>query len=423
MGYQFIHVEAYSRSGNREGGHSVDAILAEARRESDACLHVTNPKPPVLVSGCDLQELGRRHGEMIHAARETLTNGKTRAVRKDTASLFTCVISHPATPSECRGDPEVMRSVKAWAKDSAAWLRRDVEQRGGTLESVIMHIDESHVHLHAYGLHPSGHADRLHAGKVAKKDSVAAALAAGHDKKAANSIGDKSYVESMRGWQDAYSRDVGLRHGLTRLGPARRRLSRAEWKAEQAAAKSVLAARRAAEGAMAGAIRARGVRDRIVENGRQKARLLALQAHWEKQEATALRLAAGNAAKAARMDLDRARQEQAALLADAESKARRIKTLGGIIRTLWDSLRVSVIRRRVMTDAQALIDREAARARNLARRLQDEIARRRDIERRLADATASALAAGRERDEIRVRHARVLGSAADAGTRIRPISR
>src|SRR5690606_15877396 len=102
-----------------------------------------------------------------------------------------------------------------------------------------MHIDESHVHLHAYGLHPSGHADRLHPGKAAKKKAVEAAMSDGQEKKAANAVGDKAYVEAMREWQDSYSLKVGLPHGLTRLGPARRRLSRAEWMAEKAAAKSV----------------------------------------------------------------------------------------------------------------------------------------------------------------------------------------
>ena len=37
----------------------------------------------------------------------------------------------------------------------------------------------------------------------------------------------------MRGWQDNYHRDVGLKHGQARTGPKRRRMDRATWKAEQ----------------------------------------------------------------------------------------------------------------------------------------------------------------------------------------------
>lgn len=204
MGFQFAHIETYSRSGGRNGKLNIAEIISEARRSPDASLHVENPKNPVPVYGCHFDELVRRHDAMIDVARETLSSGKKRAVRKDTCSLFTCVLSHPATPDECRNDPDVKAAVEAWARDSVKWLRGDVEARGGTLEIVVMHIDEAHVHLHAYGLHSSGHADRLHPGKAAKKTAVEAAIENGQEKKAANSIGDKAYVEAMRGWQDSY---------------------------------------------------------------------------------------------------------------------------------------------------------------------------------------------------------------------------
>src|SRR5690606_7279932 len=195
-------------------------------------------------------------------------------------------------------------------------LRRDLEGRGGSLETVVMHVDESHVHLHAYGLHPSGHADRLHPGKLAKRDAMAAAVDAGHDKKTANSIGDKGYVEAMRMWQDCYSQDVGLPHGMTRLGPARRRLSRAEWKSAQAAAKSVSEARTLAKGAMDEASAAEGVRDRILEEAQQKARLMTSEGHRRIEEARAKEAAAEEAARNAKAFVQDARRERDRILSD-----------------------------------------------------------------------------------------------------------
>lgn len=423
MSYQFIHVECYSRSSGRNGGHSVSDILAESRREPAACLHVQDPKQPVLVVGCDLDELEQRHDSVIANARETLANGKSRAVRKDTASLFTCILSHPATPDECRADPDVMKAVKSWAKDSARWLRRDIEARGGVLEAVVMHIDESHVHLHAYGLHPSGHADLLHAGKSAKKGSVAAALAAGHDKKSANRFGDKAYVEAMRAWQDSYSAEIGLTHGLTRLGPARRRLSRAEWKSEQAAARNIERARKAEIAAQAEVEAARGVRDRMIAQGRQMAYKTALRAHREMQSACALRAAAANAKKRGHRELDQARRDAKALRASAERDIRRVRSIGSTLRALWDSLWISAVRRRILQDAQAIVAGETAKVRAISDRLRDESRRRRNAERRLSDAITSARVLGHERDEMRAKHDRLLKPSHEVELRNRPILR
>lgn len=402
MGYQFAHIETYSRSGGRGGGHTVRDIIAEALRAPEACLHVPNPRPPILVVGCDLEELERRHDDVVLAARETLTNGRQRAVRKDTASLFTCVLSHPATPEECRRDPAIQAAVTAWAKDSARWLRQDLAARGGVLETVVMHVDESHVHLHAYGLHPSGHADRLHPGKIAKKAAVDTARDAGHDKKAANAIGDKAYVEAMRAWQDSYSQDVALAHGLTRLGPARRRLSRAEWKAEQAAARSVQKAKADAEAAARAARTSQELRDRILEQAEEAAARTQAAA-----EASAVRLRAeAQAQREAAHALVR-RQRQS--LASHEGWRRRIRSLGILLRMAWDSLFISLMRQRLEAASRKVLEGERARSMALHQKLDQERARRQAVERRLSDAVAAAHEVGRQRDRARRQMERLRG--------------
>ncbi|MDH7784161.1 cell division septum initiation protein DivIVA [Ochrobactrum sp. 19YEA23] len=387
MGFQFAHIETYSRSGGRSGKLNITEIISEARRSPDACLHVENPKSPVPVYGCDFDELMSRHDTLIEQAHETLANGKTRAVRKDTCSLFTCVLSHPATPDECRNDQDVKASVEAWARDSVKWLRRDLEARGGTLESVIMHIDEAHVHLHAYGLHPSGHADRLHPGKVAKKQAVEFAIESGQEKKAANAVGDKVYVEAMRDWQNSYSTDVGLSHGLTRLGPARRRLSRAEWMAEKAAAKSVQQAKTMVATAMHAA--------QVADDNRKQFEKVA-------QKTVA------NAEQQAKTIVQDALIESDRLVASADADVRKVRSIASKLRSFWDALRISALRKVLWKEVQPLINRERELVAHIQGSLQKEIRRRMAAETKLSNANQSMQAAISERDQLRRQRDRLL---------------
>jgi len=387
MSFQFAHIETYSRSGGRSGKLNIADIVAEARRSLEASLHVENPKSPVPIYGCSFDELMRRHDTMIGQAQETLANGKTRAVRKDTCSLFTCVLSHPATPDECRNDPDVKAAVEAWAKDSVKWLRRDLEARGGTLETVIMHVDEAHVHLHCYGLPSSGHADRLHPGKAAKKVAMEAAVADGQEKKTANAMGDKAYVEAMRAWQDSYSVNVGLAHGLTRLGPARRRLSRAEWKAEKAAAKSVQQAKTMAATAM-NAAKAAG------DN--------------RKQHEAAAQKTVANAEQQAKAIVQDALQESHRLAANADAEIRKVRSIASKLRSFWDALRISALHKAFWKEVQPLIDRERERAAHIQRNLQNEIRRRMAAETKLSNTSRSMQALISERDQLRRQRDRLL---------------
>lgn len=389
MGFQFAHVETYSRTGGRSGKLNVAEIIAEARRSPEAALHVQNPKIPVPVYGCSFDELMHRHDTMIEQTHEALANGKRRAVRKDTCSLFTCVLSHPTTPEECRSNPNVKASVEAWARDSVQWLRHDLETRGGTLETVIMHIDEAHVHLHAYGLHPSGHADRLHPGKVFKKRAVEAAIADGQAKKIANAIGDKAYVEAMRAWQDLYSEKVGLPHGLTRLGPARRRLSRAEWMVEKAAAKSVQQAQTMAATAMKAA--------------------QAADVNRKQHETAALKTVV-HARQQAKTIIQNAQHESDMLVASAHAQIQKVRSLTNWVRMFWDTLRISSIRKSLWKEVQPIIQGERQRAVDAENRLQNEIRRRTSVETRLSNTTQSMQAVLSDRDHLRRQRDRLLHS-------------
>ncbi|KAB2681415.1 hypothetical protein [Brucella tritici] len=269
------------------------------------------------------------------------------------------------------------------------WLRRDLEPRGGTLETVIMHVDEAHVHLHAYGLHSCGHADRLHPGKVAKKAAVEAAIENGQEKKAANAIGDKAYVEAMREWQDSYSTDVGLLHGLTRLGPARRRLSRAEWMTEKAAAKSVQQANAMAAAAMNAA--------KAADDNRQQ------------HEAAAQKIVA-DARQQAKTIVQDARHQSDRLVATADAEMLKVRSIASRLRSFWDALRISALHKALWKEVQPIVDRERKRAADVENRLQHEIRLRMSVETRLSNASQAVQTLTSERDQLRRQRDRLLNS-------------
>lgn len=387
MGFQFAHIETYSRSGGRNGKLNIADIISEARRSPEASLHVSNPKKPVHVFGSDFNELISCHDTMISSTFETLANGRKRAIRKDTCSLFTCVLSHPATPDECRSDPDVKASVEEWARDSVKWLRHDLEARGGTLETVIMHVDESHIHLHAYGLHSSGYADRLHPGKAAKKRAAEEATLGGQSKKAANAVGDRAYVSAMRVWQDSYSTSVGLSHGLTRLGPARRRLSRAEWMTEKAAAQSVQKAKVLAAAAKDAARAADDIREQRVLEAQK------ITAH-AKHEANAIVHAAQN--------------EHDRVIARARAEVLKVRSIGIWLRNFWDTLRMSSIREALWKEVQPLIDNERQRTVEIQKRLRNETNRRAVAEVRFSNSAQEMQALIHERNKLRRQRDRLL---------------
>lgn len=219
VGFQFAHLESYARSvsklkgaqraakGSRRdrssGGWSARDVLAEALREAGACPHVDAPQPPEVLLG-DLQQL----------ADEIDREPAPRGQRKDCPILLAGVLSAPWPP----GDP---RSVE-WRMDAIEHLRAEW---GDRLRCVVAHNDESRDHLHFYATAPGlGPVKGLHPGYKARS----AAAADGEDAKAQKA----SYESAMRAWQDRYA-TVAAKHGMTRLGPGRRRLSRAAWLEEQ----------------------------------------------------------------------------------------------------------------------------------------------------------------------------------------------
>ena len=220
MGYQFLHLEAYARTGSKQHGQprkwSAREIAAEAMREPDACPHVAQPLPPQVLHGCTPAEAAK----LAHDWADSSQDAKGRKLRADGLALAAGVVSLPA---EQRQDWPRFREA------TVAWLR---QQYGERLRSVVEHTDEKHPHLHFYAVPlPGERFEVLHPGRQA-----AAKKAQEGAKKGAQNA---AYKQAMGGWQDDFQRAVAAHFALTRRGPGKRRLTRGAWKAEQEQARSL----------------------------------------------------------------------------------------------------------------------------------------------------------------------------------------
>ena len=128
-----------------------------------------------------------------------------------------------------RSEEENWEQFKAKAME---WLK---EKYGDNLRCVVAHEkDESHPHLHFYVVAKIGQSfDDLHEGKRAQKELKK------KNPKATKQEQNIAFAEAMRATQDDFSNRVGQRFGLARIGPGRRRLTRAQWQAEQAQAEAL----------------------------------------------------------------------------------------------------------------------------------------------------------------------------------------
>ena len=331
MGFQFVHIESYSRKPSKSG-RTVGNVLDEAERRLEASTHVAAPGVPVFVHGCGLDTVRARHDEAVVAGRASMAGGRTRAVRVDQHTMLTVVASHPSAVGE---DPA---AVLAWQARTVEWMRGTW---GDRLLSVIRHDDEAHPHLHAYVLPDAADmkAKALHPGHVAKDEAKAEAIANGATAKVANALGDAAYKVAMRSMQDRYFEQVGVASGLARLGPGRRRLDRGAWQAEQAVVASASVAIAAAETARVEAAEVRGGAEVVRAEADAKAAALAQRgrAYVERaRSAAADAVAAADAADRRRAAAERraaavvsAAQDQAAgILAGARAELVRLRALG-----------------------------------------------------------------------------------------------
>ncbi len=380
MATQFVHMENFSRKGDRKG-RSTSFVFGEATRRPDASLHVRDPLPPVVVHGLPLEEVERLHDAQAATARTTPKGGKERAIRQDQHTLVTVIVSHPYTVQETRADPAKRAEIAEWERRNVAWLKA---QFGDSLASVIRHEDEAHNHLHAYALPPDRamKASLLHPGQVAKSAVLSAGPRSGEDQKSVIKRSDHAYKAAMREWQDGYHQAVAVPCGLTRLGPAKRRLTRAEWHAEKVQARALQATVERAR-----ALQAKG--QEFVAQAKASASA-------EVSKAVQVKAAADRAADHARRERERAEKASAKAVRArqsaemAQQSAERLKSFSGRLRSFFDGLRISKVRDAVANEFRERIDQAQRLLESARGEVRAERERRREAENK-AEASAASV--------------------------------
>lgn len=227
--FQFIHVEVYAEyvskktidrrskinsKGQKNSGtktlQNIRSVIAEAKREHDACPHVAEPQPPTKIFGIELEEVER----LAIACRNEYKDIQGRKLRTDTPTLLAGITSYPNAQYE--SDPD---KYLEWQNDTVEWLKKHY---GNNLKNITLHLDEEHPHLHFYAISADGKAKNIHAGYLAEQ---AVPPSDTKERKTA-------YQTGMQDFQDSYYLDVAAKNGMLRDGPKRRRLSQPAHKAE-----------------------------------------------------------------------------------------------------------------------------------------------------------------------------------------------
>ncbi|TWB50062.1 hypothetical protein FBZ98_10644 [Rhizobium sp. ERR 922] len=385
MGYQFVHLESYSRKPDAKG-RGTDFVFAEASRKPESSVHVTRPAPPIVVFGVGIDQTQELHDTSVASACVAVKGGKSRKIRQDQKTLHTVVASHPFTMDEIRADPSKRREAEQWERRTIAWLQ---DQYSDDLKSIIRHEDESHYHLHAYVLpisDPELRAAKFHPGVTAKRVIMDTGGKVDEDKKALLKRADAAYKQAMREWQDSYHQAVAVPCGLTRLGPQRRRLTRDEWQREQVQAKALQKTVQQAR-----KVKADG--ETFIAKTKADAATVAADAARQQE-------AARKAAAAALAAQDRARQEQEharAAMIDAE----KYSGWAGRLRAIWDGFRKSKLVEQIRSDLSGEIGRWRDKAKDAERRQLEAELQRFEAERKAREAQDAAMRAGIERDRLR----------------------
>jgi hypothetical protein len=416
VAYQFVHLESYSRKSDSKGRNTA-FVLAEARRDPAASVHVSNPLPPVVVYGVGIEEVEALHDAAADAARTAVKGGGTpRKLRQDHKTLHTVIASHPYTMEEIRADPAKLREAMDWEKRTITWLR---SQYGDDLKSIVRHEDESHFHIHAYVV-PTNDTEmralRYHPGVTAKRAVTSAGVAV-EDKKALSKRADAAYKAAMREWQDSYHESVGIPCGLARLGPQRRSLTRAEWQAEKVQARALKATLDRAQAVQSKIethiVTKKAETESMVSAAETTAAALRAEAEATQAEAVRQLAAAKTATAAALAAQDKAVKEQARArgmmsrvrqeAARVQATAARLQRLPGMLRSAWDGFRKSALEARIRRSLDSEMDglrQQAAAAEGRAtaaydgRRQAD--ARARDLQDSLTETGQQLAAARRE---------------------------
>lgn len=227
MGYQFIHINAYSltASKGKENQNNVKKIIGEAVRNSGDCDHVEKPKPPIELYG-NIKKVEAYCQDWVNNSIDP--TGKK--IRKDALCLVAGVISI---------GEEDNHKWEEYKKRSIIFLK---EKYGDRLKSVIEHTDENKKHIHFYAVPKIGEKfEDIHQGKKAvaqvKLEFRQQCKEKAKDEKEFKDLlkkGNQSaemtaFKNSMKDYQEEFYQKVSLKLGFLKYGPKRFRWSRKEY--------------------------------------------------------------------------------------------------------------------------------------------------------------------------------------------------
>ena len=147
-------------------------------------------------------------------------------------------MSYPVLREQVLADGDEWQRYLEWRELNLHWLKK---LWGDNLKSVIQHDDEPYLHLHALGLPVSDagcDARTMNPAYMMKRLVLEQEKAVGKSNKEALKIANRAYRSEGRKLQDGYYSAVGIPSGLTRFGPRRRRLTRAQWHEEKERARA-----------------------------------------------------------------------------------------------------------------------------------------------------------------------------------------
>ncbi|MEO1948952.1 MAG: Mob protein [Thioclava sp.] len=179
MSYQFVHIECYSAAPRKVKGapeqvNTAEQVFGEAMRVPRYSRHVAEPKAPIKLDGTTtLKKLEALWAKKVETIRETVKSAKgtsyQRRLRRDAATLYAEVHSHPMTAAALRDDWERhKREILSWAERVLTHFEARMPQ--GVEWVAVLHVDEAQVHLHILAVNaedPKLDANKLHAGKRA----------------------------------------------------------------------------------------------------------------------------------------------------------------------------------------------------------------------------------------------------------------
>lgn len=179
MAYQFIHIETYSEALKQVKGieghyNSAAQVLGEAMRVPDYSKHLDEPGKVWRLGGTmSVSALQAKRAARLTWYTETVTrkDGSTyeRKLRKDAATLYTEIHSHPLPAEDYRNAPGRHHpDIEKWFGLAIADFK--ARMPAGVDWAAVMHLDESQVHFHILAINtpdPKLDANKLHAGKAA----------------------------------------------------------------------------------------------------------------------------------------------------------------------------------------------------------------------------------------------------------------